>query len=54
MLGFQLLLSHLIWSNTKDQNKKRLNEAEVGDLNVMDQKMSKSDIGHVFFLRKFS
>lgn len=49
MLGFHLLLSHLIWSNTKDQNKKLLNEAEVGDLNGMDQKMSKSDLGHVFF-----
>ncbi len=49
MLCFQLLLFHLIWSNTKYQNKKLLNKAEVGDLIVMNQKISKSDLGHGFF-----
>ncbi len=42
------------YKRSKPKTKKRLNEAEVGDLNVMDQKISKSDLGHVFFLRKFS
>lgn len=40
---------------SKQKNKKLLNEAEVGDLNIMDQKISKSDLGHgVFFRRQFS